>query len=90
MAGADTQEARYAAAAADYGAALERLAVEATGSSQSPRRAMLLTEPPAIDANEITDKGYINQGAVLARRGALVERLYEQPVSADVLIIPGR
>lgn len=71
-------------------AALERLAAEATGSSQSPRRAMLLTEPPAIDANEITDKGYINQGAVLARRGALVERLYEQPVSADVLIIPGR
>ena len=35
-----------------------------------------MAEPPGIDANEITDKGYINQGAVLARRAALVERLY--------------
>ena len=31
---------------------------------------------PAIDANEITDKGYINQRAVLERRADLVERLY--------------
>ena len=32
--------------------------------------------PPSIDANEITDKGYINQRAVLAHRAAAVERLY--------------
>jgi feruloyl-CoA synthase len=35
-----------------------------------------MTEPPSIDANEITDKGYINQRAVLERRAALVEKLY--------------
>ena len=35
-----------------------------------------MSEPPSIDANEITDKGYINQRAVLERRSALVERLY--------------
>jgi feruloyl-CoA synthase len=35
-----------------------------------------MAEPAAIDANEITDKGYINQRAVLAQRGALVEALY--------------
>ena len=36
-----------------------------------------MTEPPQIDAGEITDKGYINQRAVLARRAELVERLYK-------------
>jgi feruloyl-CoA synthase len=36
-----------------------------------------MTEPPSIDANEITDKGYMNQRAVLERRAALVERLYD-------------
>ena len=35
-----------------------------------------MTEPPSIDANEITDKGYMNQRAVLERRAALVEKLY--------------
>ncbi len=37
---------------------------------------MVTTEPPSIDANEITDKGYMNQRAVLERRAALVEALY--------------
>ena len=35
-----------------------------------------MTEPPQIDAGEITDKGYINQRAVLSRRAAEVDRLY--------------
>jgi feruloyl-CoA synthase len=37
---------------------------------------MVMSEPPSIDANEITDKGYMNQRAVLERRAELVERLY--------------
>jgi feruloyl-CoA synthase len=45
-------------------------------SSQRVARLLVLAEPPSIDANEITDKGYINQRAVLQRRAALVERLY--------------
>ncbi len=45
-------------------------------SSRRIGRALLLAEPPSIDAGEITDKGYINQRAVLERRAALVERLY--------------
>jgi feruloyl-CoA synthase len=57
--------------------ALRRLAAESgSGSSTHPVRALVLAEPPSIDANEITDKGYINQRAVLERRAALVERLY--------------
>jgi feruloyl-CoA synthase len=46
------------------------------GSSMYPRRLLVMTEPPSIDANEITDKGYMNQRAVLERRAALVEKLY--------------
>src|SRR5207302_4974305 len=56
-------------------AALQKLAQEG-GSSTHPRRLLVMSEPPSIDANEITDKGYMNQRAVLERRAALVEQLY--------------
>jgi feruloyl-CoA synthase len=45
-------------------------------SSTRITRLMVMSEPPSIDANEITDKGYMNQRAVLERRAALVEKLY--------------
>ncbi|HEY4177836.1 MAG TPA: feruloyl-CoA synthase [Kofleriaceae bacterium] len=48
----------------------------ATSSSQRVRRALVLTEPASIDAGEITDKGYLNQRALLDRRAADVERVY--------------
>ena len=46
------------------------------GSSTRPTRLLAMTTPPSIDAGEITDKGYINQRAVLENRAALVERLH--------------
>jgi feruloyl-CoA synthase len=46
-----------------------------------------MAEPPSLDANEITDKGYINQAATLARRAALAERLYEEPPPSDVIVL---
>lgn len=55
---------------------LQSLRAEGGGSSQTPVRALVLTEPPSADAGEITDKGYMNQRAVLARRAAEVELLY--------------
>ncbi len=57
------------------------------GGSTRIRRVLLMTEPAAIDAGEITDKGYINQRAVLARRADLVERLYAEPAADNVLVI---
>jgi len=64
--------------------ALRKLAAETgAGSSTHPVRALVMTDPPSIDANEITDKGYMNQRAVLERRAALVERLYAG--AADVI-----
>jgi len=56
--------------------ALRALKGEGGGSSQVPARALVLTEPPSADAGEITDKGYINQRAVLARRAEQVQQLY--------------
>ena len=47
------------------------------GTSSRIARAMILEEPPSIDAGEITDKGYINQRAVLDRRAALVLALHD-------------
>jgi feruloyl-CoA synthase len=61
---------------AHVAAALQRLRAEGGGSSMAPGRALLLSEPPSADAGEITDKGYINQRAVLKRRDPLVQALY--------------
>jgi feruloyl-CoA synthase len=44
--------------------------------------AHILTEPPSLDAGEITDKGTINQRAVLARRRDLVDQLYCGPTAS--------
>lgn len=57
------------------------------GSSLKVRRVLLLSEPPSIDANEITDKGYINQRATLERRHADVMHLYADPPAADVITV---
>jgi feruloyl-CoA synthase len=46
------------------------------GSSTRITRVLMMAAPPSIDANEITDKGYINQRAVLERRADLVKQLY--------------
>jgi len=59
-------------------AGLKVLRREAPGSSSHAAGALLLIEPPSIDAGEITDKGYINQGAVLTRRKEMVEALFTQ------------
>jgi feruloyl-CoA synthase len=55
---------------------LQGFAAENPGSSTTIRRALVLEEPPSLDASEITDKGSINQRAVLKRRAALVHELY--------------
>ena len=71
---------RFAAGLAAHNAAapeqLERIAAR-----------LLLAEPPSIDANEITDKGYLNQRAVLAHRAALVERLHGAGAGEDPEVI---
>ncbi|HEX9397723.1 MAG TPA: feruloyl-CoA synthase [Burkholderiales bacterium] len=50
--------------------------LQSTGSSNRIARVLVLEEPPSLDAGEVTDKGTINQKAVLKRRHQLVEELY--------------
>ncbi len=57
-------------------ALLNKLAREAKGSSARFTRALLLDAPPSMALGEITDKGSINQRAVLQHRAAWVEALY--------------
>jgi feruloyl-CoA synthase len=56
------------------------------GSSERVARLLLLGDTPSIDANEITDKGYVNQRLALERRAAEVARLYA-PVPGDGIIV---
>ena len=68
-------------------AAMKKLAAETgLGSSTHPVRALVMSEPPSIDANEITDKGYINQRAVLERRAALVEELHAHRPAPEIIV----
>ncbi len=65
---------------------LDRLAGQATGSSNQVARALLLVEPLSLDAHEVTDKGSINQRAILKQRAPLVEELYAVPYAPRVLV----
>ena len=75
----------HPAVRAKFQALLDAFAREATGSSTRIARAILLDSPPSIDASEITDKGSINQRAVLKARAALVEELYRETPSPRTL-----
>jgi feruloyl-CoA synthase len=68
-------------------ARLTAFARTSTGSSTRVGRAILLAEPPSLDAGEMTDKGSINQRAVLTRRADLVAELYAPQPSPRVLVI---
>jgi feruloyl-CoA synthase len=57
---------------------LNELAKTATGSANRIARMCLLSEPPTIDKGEITDKGSINQRAVLSHRSDTVAALHEE------------
>jgi feruloyl-CoA synthase len=76
-----------AAVRAEFAGRLASLAARSTGSSNRVGRMLLMAEPPSLDAGEATDKGSINQRAVLTRRAALVEELYASPASANVISI---
>jgi len=54
-------------------------------SSTRVSRCILLSEPPSIDAGEITDKGYVNQRATIERRSIDVARLYAERPDEGVI-----
>jgi len=66
-------------------AALRGHAQRNRGTSRHAERAILLTEPLSVDLGEVTDKGSVNQRAVLTRRASLVDDLYSEPPPGHVI-----
>jgi feruloyl-CoA synthase len=69
---------------------LDTFFAAASGTSGRITRAILLAEPPSLDIGETTDKGSINQRAVLAHRAHLVEELYAEAPPPHVLVAAGQ
>ena len=59
----------------------------ATGSSTRITRAVLFDTPLSIDRGEVTDKGSINQRAVLEHRADLIESIYAPTPSAQIIAL---
>jgi feruloyl-CoA synthase len=76
---------RHPAVVSRFQTIFDELARQATGSSTFVSRAVLLDVPPSLDAREITDKGSINQRAVLRNRATLVDDIYSTPPPAHVI-----
>jgi feruloyl-CoA synthase len=66
---------------------LRKLAALSQGSSTRVERAILMADLPSMDKSEMTDKGSINQRAVLRNRAALVDELYGEPLSSQVIAV---
>jgi feruloyl-CoA synthase len=71
---------------AEFARLLDKLAQGASGTSARICRAILLADLPSLDIGEMTDKGSINQRAVLANRAVLVEELYADPPPPHVIV----
>jgi feruloyl-CoA synthase len=71
---------------AHFQSVLNHLAASATGSANRVARLLLLAQPPSIDKGEVTDKGSINQRAVLKHRDGLVQDFHHD--SLDQLLKP--
>jgi feruloyl-CoA synthase len=71
---------------AEFARRLDELAATSSGTSSRVCRAVLLFDPPSLDIGEMTDKGSINQRAVLAHRANLVEELYADPPPPHILV----
>jgi feruloyl-CoA synthase len=70
----------------EFARRLNAFAAPASGASSRIRRLVLLAEPPSLDIGEMTDKGSINQRAVLGHRAALVEDLYVAQPPRHVIV----
>jgi len=70
---------------AHFQGVIDQLAASATGSASRIARLHLMSEPPSIDKGEVTDKGSINQRAVLHHRAGMVEALHAGTLPHTIL-----
>jgi feruloyl-CoA synthase len=78
--------ARHPSVKAAIAEKLVSFAATATGSASRVERAIILADPLSLDDREVTDKGSINQCAVLSCRAQLVEDLYADTPGAHVIV----
>jgi feruloyl-CoA synthase len=78
---------RQEAVRARFQSLLRSFAAVSTGSANRIVRAVILDEPPSLDAQEVTDKGSLNQRAILTRRAPLVQALYEATPGPEVITL---
>jgi feruloyl-CoA synthase len=74
---------------AAFARCLDAFCAAAQGTSNRVTRAILMHEPPSLDLGEMTDKGSINQRAVLKNRAQLVEALYAAAPPPHVIVAGG-
>jgi feruloyl-CoA synthase len=74
----------------EFSRRLNAMAGASSGTSNRVSRAILLAEPPSLDIGETTDKGSINQRAVLAHRARLVEELYVDDPPSHIIIVSSK
>jgi feruloyl-CoA synthase len=73
---------------AQFQKVMDALALSATGSASRIARMCLLAEPPTIDRSEVTDKGSINQRAVLMHRAETVAALHDDTLHTIIKPLP--
>jgi feruloyl-CoA synthase len=71
---------------AEFARLLNSFLAASSGTSSRVTRAILLADPPSLDVGEMTDKGSINQRAVLENRAKLIEQLYADAPPLHVII----
>jgi len=79
---------RHPTVRAHFQALLDRMWREGTGSASRVARAHVMAAAPSIDRDEVTDKGSINQRAVLRHRAALVDALYLAAAGDNDILLP--
>jgi len=77
----------HAKVRAKFAGLMASFAAQAQGSSTRVTRLILMAEPASMDKGEMTDKGSINQRAVLKNREQLAETLYAEPPAATVIAL---
>jgi feruloyl-CoA synthase len=82
------QTLRHPAVSAFFKDLADRLWESGTGTASRLARLHVLEAPPSLDLGEVTDKGSINQRAVLTHRQALVDRLHASAPDDDFVIVP--
>ncbi len=94
MAGLQTDDAEVICTSEPVRAWLQNLVdslwQSGSGSSNRVARAMLMREPASIDIGEVTDKGSLNQRAVLKSRAALVEALHDATEASSQFVLASK